>query len=210
MRNPFNSGSLHKFTRKCAVTIDYVGNSGWSNGGYTSQSLSFAYSLGGTIVFVGGTNVLTAALGSGDFTALFDQYRIDAVSVQILPNHNSSNVSSSASPIPNIYIVKDYDDSNALASLAATLEYGSCKAVSPVFRAYPPKFSIRPRILTQTYRSASTTGYAPAHSAIWLDNAATDVPHYGSKMWIGTTSDTTTYLSFTFVFTYYLSCKFTV
>ena len=210
MRNPYNSGALHKFTRKCACTIDYVGNAGFSNSGSTGQSLSFAYSLGGTIVFIGSTNVLTAPLGSGDFTTLFDQYRIDAVSVQILPNHNSATMSATAGPIPTLYIVKDYDDSNALPSLAATLEYGSCKAVSSVFRANPPRFSIRPRILTQTYRSASTTGYAPAHKATWLDSLATDVPHYGTKMWTGVTSDTNTYLSFTFVFTYYLSCKFSI
>ena len=57
MRNPYSPSTLHSFTRKCACTIGYTGNLGWKSAGVNSNSMSFAYSLGGTLVFIGGTNV---------------------------------------------------------------------------------------------------------------------------------------------------------
>jgi len=84
-----------------------------------------------------------------------------------------------------MYIVKDYDDANLLASNTDYLQYQNCKIVNPVSRVR--KVSLRPRIANATYGGGAFTSYSNM-PAMWLDVASPSVEHYGVK--IGTSATT--------------------
>jgi len=119
-----------------------------------------------------------------DFTALFDQYRILKVKYYVDYFANSSSHASTsggvvnAQDIPRFYIVSDQDDNNALTTVQAALQYQSVKKYNC---AKPFTHTFDPRVLVQTYRTLTTTGYAPAEKPIWIDFAQTDVPHMCGK-----------------------------
>jgi len=113
-------------------------------------------------------------------TSLFDQYRIDKVEVKIIPQSTSVNVFNTASPndtVPSLYAVLDFDDSTALASLAAALEYDNVQVVPYGQGLF---LTIQPSFTPAIYASGAFSGYA-VEKAGWVDCANTAVAHYGMK-----------------------------
>jgi len=118
-----------------------------------------------------------------EFTALYDQYRI--ASVQLVLVANTTESIPSATNNGAMYIVKDFDDANLLASNTDYLQYQNCKVVSPLFHI--KKITIAPRVAVATYGGGAFTSYAN-NAAPWLDVASPSVEHYAIK--IGTTATT--------------------
>lgn len=122
-----------------------------------------------------------------EFETLYDRYRIDYIDVklQLQTNPDSDHVIGNDAVInetnfyPKLWWIKDYDDSSAdtLTELRqrAGAKYRIMKPNSEV------KIRVRPAILNQTYRTSTTTGYAPKWRQ-WIDFAQVDVPHYGLKI----------------------------
>lgn len=127
---------------------------------------------------------------SSEFTTLFDQYRICGVKTKIIFNANSANFGSATNTyyIPNMLMVKDYDDATALTTMAQYQEYGNFK----VFRIdYPKTTYTRPKIAIATYGNSAFTSYSAPVGNPWVDCGSANVEYYGMKWTLDTTASVT-------------------
>lgn len=155
----------------------------------------------------------------GDFTNLFDQYRINMIKYQWIPNRNvnvfaTSDLSTPLvtqydQPIPIIYSFIDYDDSAVPASIDEFTERQNLRTAR--FNR-PHKRVWKPTVLVPTYRTGVNFGYSPKRKQ-WIDCANPDVPHYGLKWAFYNPSETDAThnrgiaLSFRVMATYYLQFR---
>lgn len=123
----------------------------------------------------------------GEFGQLFDAYKITGVQVciKMVNNPDGGTSINSTTPLnalnyyPTIWYTPDNDDAGTV-SLAAIKEFE--KVRHKVLRPNQEiKIMLRPTTLTQTYRTALTTGYQVNKRSTWLDMAQQDIPHYGLK-----------------------------
>lgn len=158
-----------------------------------------------------------------EFTALYDQYRITAVKVEIMPqgqfitnDRTTSGASSSNSEgtgywvPPMLYSVIDYNDKNALTSIPEAQEYSTCKLI-PYRKTYT-KFYFTPCVNMDVAQDASTTARAATKFAPWLMTTSTNVEHYGMKFLIYNPNDNNVPSSYataswTVRVCYYFECK---
>lgn len=128
---------------------------------------------------------LQSLVNATEFQQLFDQYRIDKVVVtyQLVNNPDANNYMNSTTLVnasnfyPTVWSAIDYDD-NAATNISEMKERIGVKNQI----LYPNKklyFTVRPKVLVQTYRTSLTTGYAP--KSVYIDMTNMDVPHYGLK-----------------------------
>lgn len=130
--------------------------------------------------------------GYTEFTALYDRYKITCVQMELtlITNPNSANplninaagattyYNNPTNWYPKLWYVRDYDDEST-ATIDALKERANVKCI--ILRPNKVyKIKIRPAVLLQTYRTVSTTGYAPKWKN-WIDMVDVDVPHYGIK-----------------------------
>lgn len=116
---------------------------------------------------------------SAEFTALFDEYRIDYIDVKFMYDKSvAESVPEGGSFLPIIYLVKDYDDSTPPGTDYATLlQYDNL-----VVRRLDKDFTvrIRPRASVAAY-SGTFTSYMAAPSKAWCDCNSPSVAFYGIK-----------------------------
>lgn len=125
--------------------------------------------------------------GSTEFTALFDQYRLDWVEYMFVLK---SPLGAGGVAAPLIYFVEDHDD-DAPPSFNAVLEAQSVQVVNFSADRTMIKFRVRPNIVREVYRGV-TPGYERAPPGTWLDCANATVPHYGVKYWVANYNSTST------------------
>lgn len=152
------------------------------------------YNLSGTELDVAETFTFDSISAYSEFSSLYDRYRITAVQMNItlinnpdafLYTNGAVNNQNQTNWYPKLWYVKDYDDSST-NTLAALRERSGVKCV--ILRPNKVyKITVRPAILNQTYRTSTTTGYAPKWKE-WIDMANANVPHYGLK-WVVDTQD---------------------
>lgn len=122
--------------------------------------------------------------GYTDFTGLYDQYRITKVVIKILLTNNpdagtliNATGANTTNWYPKLWYIPDYDGGSSEDLNSIRERQGvKCKILRP-----NSTFTIvvRPKILVQTYRTITTTGYGP--KSMYIDVNASDVPHYGLK-----------------------------
>lgn len=115
---------------------------------------------------------LDGMAGYTDFTALFDQYKINSVWVEAVPSSDQLN-----GEVLNIAI--DYDDATA-TSVSNLLQYNSLVRVP-----YGKTFTVpinRPAVDVLANATGSATRAAVNRRSPWLDCGAADVQHYGLKI----------------------------
>lgn len=140
---------------------------------------------------------------SGEFAALYDQYRINFVVLKVWLRLDPGAQAAASAIVPRFWWVRDTDDSNAPSSLNELREHHDCKikALSPY---KPIVIKFRPNVLDLAYRGPVTSTYTPRFKQ-WIDMATTDVPHYGIKFAIE--NFTTTNYWVDIEATHYFSCK---
>lgn len=116
-----------------------------------------------------------------EFTALYDQYRINGVKVTIIPRGNSAEIGASATTgqAVGVFSVIDYDDGSLLTSIQQACQYPNMKMTrsNQMHMRY-----LKPRCeLAGTITSTPTTGAIMATRG-WIDADAAGVPHYGLKL----------------------------
>lgn len=125
-----------------------------------------------------------------EFDTLYDRYMITSVVVkfQLISNPDSAYFPGSSTTVnadnwyPKLWYYTDYDDNTAPTSLDDVKQVARAKHV--VLRPNKEiKVVVKPAILAQTYRTSTSTGYAPVWKQ-WVDIANVDVPHYGLKYWM--------------------------
>lgn len=121
---------------------------------------------------------------STEYTALYDQYRINAISFRAVPKASQfqGGTSGSANPLGygQVISVIDYDDSTTPVTKDSLMEYGSVKFTrsSSMHKRY-----FKPKILQRAQINAVTDGNVSA-KATWIDTLNPDVQHYGIKLFI--------------------------
>lgn len=138
------------------------------------------------------------------YTAMFDQYRIEAVEFKVMPMQNSITLQTNSTTTPvRFYCVVDYDDAGSITSEANARSYESCVIVPPGIEC---NRIFKPRVAIAAY-SGSFGGYTNM-AAPWIDTVSPNVQHYGIKTYIpGATASQTLLQSWTIERTYWLSFR---
>lgn len=188
-RGVVKSLKYHNFVRSCTFGQSYVVGMDLKNGfnvnGVTTGlfNMQFNFTLSGVNVLVGGVSSTTLSLpNSSEFTALYDQYRIDWVDCQFIFSNNMSNVTSPSLTLPVVYLAKDYDDSN-LANYPDLQQYATQQTWqlgNEHGRNGIHHVRVKPNVDVALYQGV-TTGYARG-KPMFIDTASPQVPHYGVKI----------------------------
>lgn len=138
-------------------------------------------------------------INPNDFADLYDRYMITCVvhKFRLVNNPNafsqpSTGVNFSNSTgtnatnwYPKLWYCPDYDDSTT-----ETLQELQQRAKTKCMVLQPNKqykVVVKPAVTVQTYRTTTTTGYAPKWKQ-WVDMGQRDVPHYGLKFVVDTSA----------------------
>lgn len=132
--------------------------------------------------FAGYNFTLSSVIGAGEFSALFDQYKITGISLEFYLTRNLGNAAVANGVRPRMYIVTDYDTSTAPASFDELREYSNCK-VWNFDTSRPFKYFIKPKVLNEVYRTAVSTGTAPVKPP-WVSTTHLDLQHFGMRLGI--------------------------
>lgn len=139
-----------------------------------------------------------------DFTTLYDQYKILAIKMQLVPRFTNAIVATGGTNqiLGNIWSVIDYDDTNTPTAVTELLQYQNCK------RTRMDK--IHTRYIKPRYNPPVTGGQVvqtPTRNE-WIDIANANVPHNGIKFWFDQIAGPAgTQLSFDLIVKYYFCCK---
>lgn len=139
-------------------------------------------------------------INPNDFADLYDRYMITCVVHRFRlvnnPNatiyNNGTNTTgntvtlwNASSYFPKLWYCPDYDD-----SATETLQEMQQRAKTKCMVLQPNKqykIVVKPAVTIQTYRTTTTTGYAPKWKQ-WIDMGQRDVPHYGLKFVVDTSA----------------------
>jgi len=127
-----------------------------------------------------GALYFSAGLSSGfsDLSTVFDQYMIEAVSVELFAQVTAPGLSApTTNAVPRLYTCIDYDDSNSPISIDTIRQYDTCIIAPPgtgIVR------TLVPRVATAIYGGVSFNAYGNAERQ-WIDVASPGAQHYGLK-----------------------------
>lgn len=203
------SPKLHQFSRTCSVysqdtgvylRTDGAGGLYFSDGTNLARSLAFDFSLQQVRIYLGGVVRWTLPVPNyTEFTALFDQYRIDGVDVSLSPGFNANNLADSgyvntgtgaytgaafweAYGIPCIGAATDLDDVGNTV-ITDLQQYDTFRYVK-LGQAGAPILvrKFRPRPAIQYYNTAISAAYGTGDNGPFIDCSSASCPHYGLKM----------------------------
>jgi hypothetical protein len=131
---------------------------------------------------------------ASSFAAIFDQYRIDKVSLYFKSCNNAIGLAgaSAANQVdPTMLLVVDRDDNNAPTSFASLTQYDNVIEVEGQDSA---QIDLVPSITSELYAGGAFSGYSTKRSdSVWIDVANLSVPVYGVKGSIGLLAGSVTY-----------------
>lgn len=141
-----------------------------------------------------------------EFTSLYDQYKISAVKVKIVPRFNVTTPADATGLYPyngQLFTAIDYDDSG-VSTTSDLLQYQNCK-MTRLTNLHQRYFKPRARQILQ-----NITGSADARAPYkgYIDSADDQVIHYALKWAIPQfTTSAETIIKFDVITTYYLAMK---
>lgn len=129
---------------------------------------------------------LSDVINAGEFTTLFDRYRLDRVVIkfQLISNPDAASLpnvgggGNASNFYPKMWYINDYDDANTetISQLQERANTKCCILKPNMIKT----ITLVPAIASQVFSTAVTAGYAPKFRQ-YLDIAYPDVPHYGLK-----------------------------
>lgn len=161
---------------------------------------------GGGAVTFGYTFKLDDLDNSSSLSGVFDLYRINAVVLRFWPITNNYVTPVTGIPnanIPTLQWATDYTDATAPSTPAVLSRFANLHSVQ---WNKPISIKLRPAVVSELYRSATTTAYTPKWKQ-WIDHQYPTVPHYGIKGAITGISANMTVGYFKYMATYYISLK---
>lgn len=140
------------------------------------------YSSSGGLAYYGSAQFqLNSMLGYSQFTAMFQEYRINCVVYKIQPLWDCVDLGDmTLTNMPNIGYCLDYNDANIPTNLDDLQQYANYKE-TPFNKTI--KIKVWPAISPQIYINGVTSGYTVKRKQ-WLRAANSNVPHYGLKFCI--------------------------
>lgn len=123
------------------------------------------------------TFTLADIQAASEFTALFDQYRLDKIVLYFHLVRSPDAQSATTATYPKLYYIHDHDDSTPFATLGDAMQHTRAK-----MRILMPnkfvKIVIKPSVLQTVNAAASAV--EPKYGS-WISTANSNVPHYGLK-----------------------------
>lgn len=175
---------VHWFKRRAGVSVIL------GNGVTNSQFLGYNFTL-------------SSVINAGEFSALFDQYKITGISLKFYLSRSMSNAAQVNGVRPRLYIITDYDTSTPPASFDELREYSNCRIWN--FDSEKPfTYFFRPKILNEVYRTAISTGTAPVRPP-WISTSHLDLQHFGIRLGVENIFDAD--ISIVIEPTFYFGCK---
>lgn len=192
------SYKVSKFSRTTSIVLNWDEQRGLSYGGTISdtglfsvaptqygQGLSMHFELSQcSLNFTNGSTVLMSLPNITELTALWDQYRVDAVHIKWVFTNNVAIVASGAqigpwAMLPILMHCTDYDDAAPAANAQELLQRPETKlrrhGTVYTHTIRNPKFSVGVQLPGSTAQASVQTG--------WLDCAQPLVEHFGYKVW---------------------------
>lgn len=163
-RNPVRAQGIHSFNRYCAAeTLEM-------NGVFLAKNYKIAF---------------TDMVQPGDFTSLFDQYRITKVvfKIQMMSNPDGFKQLNAVNDnvnnwFPKLWYIVDHDGGPTETILSIKERQGvKCKILRPNKQI---RIAFQPKCRTLTYSTPTSTGYAPKN--IKIDMSDINVEHYGLNL----------------------------
>lgn len=159
---------------------------------------------------------LSALPNYSEFTALFEQYRINGVKLTFVPSADSLDInqqqqnSSSAinwTTIPRLYTAIDKDGNGQYASENAILQYGNHRIIRNPMRAFTI-YVKHPCVQMGTANLVTIVGGAPK-ARQWLDCDNYNVQHWGAVVGgiVPYQGGTTVNMAYQVIATYYMQFK---
>lgn len=147
--------------------------------------LNLSYSLSQTTFLIGGATVYIPTLPNvAEFTNLFDQYRINRVSLHIFYSENQSN-SGVQYPYPLLHLYNDYNSFGSF-NLSDMQQYPNM-ATYQLIPGKPIVWSCRPHgqvdILTDG-GLLSTSALNVSSKSQWLDTSSANIRLLGTRMYL--------------------------
>jgi hypothetical protein len=151
------------------------------------QNLAFFTTSAGSNTFAGTFFALSSMNDASEYAAVFDQYRIMAVEITIMPTTQII-----AGLTGHLMSAVDYDD---VASISPALNAQKSTVVISNLQDTIVR-SFTPRVALAAYAGAFTA-YAVAPSQQWLNTASPTIQHYGHKLTANPTATAITYYLYT-------------
>jgi len=171
---------LHsQFRTRQMVLVPTISN-GIGSGGSTQASY-IEQVTPGTLVFGSAAFSLQDLDQATSFTAVFDQYRIDRVVMQVKTQNNVLNFNTASlanSSPPQTFWVVDRDDSSVLTTLAQARQYDNVQEATAMDNV---EIDLQPSVTPAVYAAGAFSGYAIVRTGMWLDCNNVSIPHYGVK-----------------------------
>jgi len=143
-------------------------------------------SAGGEVIYTQSFK-LSDLPGSGSLVAVFDQYKIDAIEVWLIPNTNTTGNSAGFDGF-TVSSVIDYDDDSTSGVTSATLQqYQNCVMTSRfegVYRKW------RPHAQSSLLNNSNALVGSGNVTSPWIDCAQPSIKHYGIKLVFNATATT--------------------
>lgn len=182
MRRPTPYNAVYPFERNVTVFARYNPSIGFEGKGY---GISFSFQQDNVLTEFGDQSVVFQPIAAAtELTSLFDQWRIDKIELQCFYTRTSveqQNVANDNSPMPMMYIVNDYDDSNVQAGTTNLAEYAQARVVqwNPIVNGIRHT-CLRPGTRVDALNPGGTVRGISRRSP-WCDTRAPDVVHFGIK-----------------------------
>jgi len=115
-------------------------------------------------------------------SALFDQYRVDSVTIELLSeaNVNTTTPAGALFTLPHFYSCIDLTDVTPITSENEILAYSSCQ----LHQHGVMKRTLSPCFSTRVFDTALVDGFTTRRG--WLESANPSIPHYGIKVYAPT------------------------
>lgn len=128
---------------------------------------------------------LRNAVNAVDFTALYDQYRINKVTMYLERQLNQTGAITVNNPNnQRIRVVHDYNDNNLLTSEDDYLEYSNCKSYQ-VVGGGAIKIVLYPKVANELENVSGGTAFeAKSSKKVWINTVDDQVPHFGVKIFV--------------------------
>lgn len=139
----------------------------------------------------------------GDFTTLYDQYKIDKVVYKVYLKVDPSAQTAATASFPRLYWYRDFDDTGAPSNLNEIRERANAK-VAVMNPNRPVTIVTRPNLLNTLYSSAVVSNYEPVWGK-WVDMSLTTTQYYALKFAIDDLTNTNYKVEIESI--YYFQCR---
>jgi len=146
-------------------------------------------SLAGTVGFPGvcdwaaaATHKLTDIANVAQWTALYDAYKINSVTVTLEYLSNASAVNG-AGIMPTFYMYWDQDDAIPPSSVNTLLGRPGVRKFQPTASRLTKSFTYVPVTGNVVAQGAIAVGAVVANKSQWIDCIEDDIPHYALKLY---------------------------